>query len=78
MNMFLKFAKLLKWTLWKIIMICAYKLILTCVFQTFKKESINSFELDPYYYLSAHGYRWNAMLSFTDVNSKLISDIGNY
>ena len=32
-------------------------LILACVFQAFKKESINSFELDPYYYLSAHGYR---------------------
>ena len=53
-------------------------LILACVFQAFKKESINSFELDPYYYLSAHGYRWNAMLRFTDVNSKLISDTGNY
>ena len=32
-------------------------LLLACVFQTFKKESINSFESDPYYYLSAHGYR---------------------
>ena len=30
-------------------------LLLTCVFETFRKESLNSFELDPAYYLSTPG-----------------------
>ena len=50
-------------------------LLLTCMFETFRKESINSFEFDPAYYLSTPGYSWDAMLRFTDVNVKLISDI---
>ena len=50
-------------------------LLLTRVLETFKKESIKSFELAPDRYLSTHGYSWNVMLRFIDVNSKLISDI---
>ena len=30
-------------------------LLLLCVFGTFKKESINSFELDPVHYFSTRG-----------------------
>ena len=45
------------------------------VFETFRKESINSFELDHAHYLSTHGYSWDTMLRFTDVNWKLILDI---
>ena len=30
-------------------------LLLVCVFGTFKKESINSFELDPAHYFSTRG-----------------------
>ena len=41
-------------------------------------ESINLFELDPTHYLSTPGYTWDAMLRFTDVNLKLISDIERY
>ena len=35
-------------------------------------NSINFFELDPGHYLSTAGYRWNAMLTFTDIDLKLI------
>ena len=45
------------------------------MFETFRKESINFFELDPAPYLSTPGYSWDVMLSFTDVDLKLISDI---
>ena len=37
-------------------------LLLGCVFETFRKESINFSELDPAYYLSTLGYSWVAML----------------
>ena len=50
-------------------------LLLACVFETFWKESINSFELVPAQHLSILGYSWDAMLKFTDVNLKIISDI---
>ena len=53
-------------------------LSLTCVLETFRKESINSFELDPPFHLSTPGYSWDAMLRFTYVNLKLISDIEKY
>ena len=52
--------------------------LLVCVFETFRKESINSFELDPVHYLSTPGCGWDAMLRFTDINLKLMSDIENY
>ena len=52
--------------------------LLTCVFKTFRKVSINSFELDAANYLSTPGYDWDGMLRFTDVTLKLISDIENY
>ena len=35
-------------------------------------------ELDYAHYLSTLGYSWDAMLRFTDINSKLISDIEKY
>ena len=50
-------------------------LLLACVFEIFGKESINSFELEPAYYVSTPSYSWDAMLRFTDINLKLISDI---
>ena len=42
--------------------------LLACMFETCRKESINSFEVDPAHYLSTPGYRGDAMLRFTDVN----------
>ena len=53
-------------------------LLLACVFETSRDESINYFQLDPTYYLSAAGYSKDEMLRFPDVNLKLISDIGQY
>ena len=53
-------------------------LLLACGFETFRKESMNSFELDFAHYLSTLGYSWDAMLSFSDLNLKLISVIGKY
>ena len=53
-------------------------MLVACVFEIFRKESINSYELDMDYYLSTLGYSWDAMLKFTDVNLKLTSDIEKY
>ena len=49
-------------------------LLLACIFETFRKEFINFFGLNSANYLSISGYSWDAMVRFTDVNSKLISD----
>ena len=38
---------------------------LAFVFQTFRKEPINYFELDPAHYLYTPGYSWDLMLKFT-------------
>ena len=46
--------------------------LLTCVLETFRKESIYSFVLDPSHYLSTPGYSWHVILSVTNVNLKLI------
>ena len=53
-------------------------LLLSCVFESFRKESMNFCELDPAYYLSTTGYSWYAMLKFTNVDLKLFSDIEKY
>ena len=53
-------------------------LFMGCVFETFRKESINSFGLNPILYLSNSGYIWNVILRLTDINLKLISDIEKY
>ena len=48
------------------------------VVENFRKESINSFELDPAPHLSTPGYSWHTILRFTGVSLKLISDIEKY
>ena len=48
-------------------------LLLASLFVTFRKGSINFFELDTAHYSSTTGYIWDTILRFTDV--KLISDI---
>ena len=52
--------------------------LLTCVFKTFRKEPINSFELYPAHFLSTPSYSLDAMIRLTDVNLRLISDIEKY
>ena len=49
-------------------------LILACVFETFREKFIHFFELNSPHYLPISGYSWDAMIRFTDVNLKLISD----
>ena len=53
-------------------------LLLACGFETFRKGSMNSFELDFAHYLSTLDYSWDAMLSFSDLNLRLISVIGKH
>ena len=48
------------------------------VFETFRKESINSFELGPTYCLSAPRYTWDAIERLTCVRLNLIADIEKY
>ena len=48
--------------------------LLACVFETFRKEPISSFELDPAHYLST----LDAMKRFTCARLRLISDIEKY
>ena len=45
------------------------------MFGTFRKESINFFELDPAHFVSTPDYSWDAMLRFLDIDLKLISDV---
>ena len=52
--------------------------LLADVFQNFKNQIINSFELDPTHYLFTSGYSCDAMLRFTGVSFKIISDVENY
>ena len=75
MNMFLTFGDLLKWTLWKIIMMLHYRC--RCL-KLLEKNPVNSFELDHVYYLSNPAYGWNAMLMFIDVNLKIMPGIKKY
>ena len=49
--------------------------LLTDVFEKFRSEFTNSFELHPGHYLSAPVYSLDAMLRFAGVSLKLISDI---
>ena len=55
-----------------------YVLLLACVLETFRKESKNSFELNPAHYLSTLGYSWDAMLRFRVVDLKIMSDIEKF
>ena len=53
-------------------------LLLAYVFEIFRKESINCFKLDSAHYISTSGFSWDAMLKFTDLKVKRISEIGKY
>lgn len=53
-------------------------LLMVRAFETFRNASINSFGKDPAHYLSSPSYSCNAVLRFTDVNLRLISDIEKY
>ena len=81
MNLFWTFRKLLKWILWKVTIICTQKIhviLLAYVSETFRKESINSFKLDPAHSFSTSGYSWDAIVRFIDINLNLMVDVKKY
>lgn len=53
-------------------------LILTDVFEMFRKTSLVNYKLDPCYYVSAPGFSWDAMLLKTRAKMDLISDLEIY
>ena len=53
-------------------------LLLSCVFESFRNNSIVFLVLDTTHCPYTPGYSWDTMLRFTDVNLKLISDIEKY
>jgi len=50
-------------------------LLLTDVFENFRKTCVFHYKLDPCHYLSSPGLSWDAMLKMTKINLDLISDI---
>ena len=50
-------------------------LILTDVYENFRKTMMETYKLDPCHYISLPGYSWDAMLKYTDVNLELLTDI---
>ena len=50
-------------------------LLLDCMLETFRKKPIFFFQLHLPHDSSTPGNSWDAMLRFTDVNLKLISDL---
>ena len=61
-------------------MVCIKKdvLLLADVSRTFRKESANSFKLEPFHHILIPGYSSDAIKKFTGVTYKLTSDIENY
>ena len=53
-------------------------LLLTDVFENFRKTCLEYYKLDPCYYFSAPGLSWDAMLKMTNIKLDLISDVDMY
>ena len=49
-------------------------LLLTDIFETFRKFSLDNYRLDPSHYVSSPQLSWDAMLLFTDAELELIAD----
>ena len=49
-------------------------LLLTDVFETFRKFSLQNYRLDPAHYVSSPQLSWDSMLLFTDAEIELIAD----
>jgi hypothetical protein len=50
-------------------------LLLADVFEAFRKLSLETYKLDPVYYVSAPSLSWDSMLFLTNVNIELITNI---
>ena len=50
-------------------------LLLTDVFESFRKTCLTYYKLDPLHYVTSPGLAWDAMLKMTKINLELITDI---
>ena len=50
-------------------------LLLTDVFENFRKTSMQYYKLDPCHYFTSTGLSWDAMLKMTDIKLELMTDI---
>ena len=50
-------------------------LLLTDVFENFRKACLANYGLDPLHYITSPGLAWDAMLKMTKINLELITDI---
>ena len=50
-------------------------LLLTDVFENFRKACLTNYGLDPLHYITSPGLAWDAMLKMTKINLELITDI---
>ena len=50
-------------------------LLLADVFENFRNQSINVYGLDPAHYYTTPGFAWDAMLKYTGIQLKLLTDI---
>ena len=53
-------------------------LLLTDIFENFRKMCLKTFKLEPLHYYSLPGLSWDAMLKYTEVELDLITDIDMY
>ena len=53
-------------------------LILADVFENFRKNGKEYYNLDPAHYFSCPGFGWDAILKMTDINLELIKDTDMY
>ena len=53
-------------------------LLLCDVFETFRKNGMKSFGLDPAYFISLPAYSWECMLKTTEIKLDLLTDIDKY
>lgn len=50
-------------------------LLLTDVFENFRKNCLVYYHLDPYHYFSSPGMSWDAMLKMTNIKLELMTEI---
>ena len=53
-------------------------LLLTDVFETFRKTCFNYYKLDPVHYYTTPGLAWDAALRMSKITLELITDVGIY
>ena len=53
-------------------------LLLTDVFEKFRRMCLNNYGLDPAYYYTSHGQAWDAALKMTGIQLELVTDINQY